>query len=150
MAVLETATGASCLLPTAGFLEGIPVAPHRFVNGSDSSTGLETRVAASLAYLGWWVTGLLFWLVERRDPIVRFHAAQALAAFGAVAVVLVSLALLALASLTFFPQAFDALVIAAQVVALLGVVLWAVSMWRVATGRTWRIPLAAAWAERIQ
>lgn len=120
------------------------------MNAAESSTGLDTRVAASLAYLGWWVTGLMFWLVERRDPIVRFHAAQALTAFGALAALLVSLAVLALASLTFFPQAFDALVIAAQVVAILGVLLWAVSMWRVATGRTWRIPLAAAWAERIQ
>ena len=40
---------------------------------ADSTTGLTTRTAAVLAYLGWWVTGLIFWAVERRDLQVRFH-----------------------------------------------------------------------------
>ena len=120
------------------------------MNDADSSTGLHTRVAAPLAYAGWWVTGLLFWLVERRDPIVRFHAAQAVTAFGTLAGALAVLSVLALASLTFLPQAFEALVITAQIVAVLGVLLWVVSMWRVANGQSWRIPFAADWAERLQ
>ena len=120
------------------------------MNDSESSTGLDTRIAAPLAYAGWWVTGLLFWLVERRDPIVRFHAAQALTAFGVLALVLAALAVTALGSLTFFPQMFDALVVIAEVIAVLGALLWAVSMWRVASGRSWRIPFAADWADRIQ
>jgi uncharacterized membrane protein len=120
------------------------------VADTESSTGLATHIAAPLAYAGWWATGLLFWLIERRDPIVRFHAAQSLAAFGAIALALLLLAILALLSLTFLPQAFDAIVIAAEMLIVLGLVLWGISMWRAASGRPWRIPLAAGWADRIR
>ena len=116
---------------------------------TESSLGLSPRVAAALGYSGWWITGLLFWLLERRDPFVRFHAAQAVTAFGTLAVLIATLSALALLSLTFVPAAFDTLVIAAQVVAALAVVLWAVSMWRVASGHDWRIPIADRWAERM-
>jgi len=40
-----------------------------------SSTGLSVRVAVPLAYAGWWITGAILWLVERRDRRIRFHAA---------------------------------------------------------------------------
>ena len=116
---------------------------------TESSIGLSPRVAAALGYSGWWITGLLFWLLERRDPFIRFHAAQAVTAFGTMAVLIGTLSALALLSLTFVPAAFDALVIAAQVVAVLAVVLWGVSMWRVASGHDWRIPIADRWAERM-
>ena len=114
-----------------------------------SSTGLPSRVAAPLAYAGWWVTGLIFWFVERRDPVVRFHAAQAITAFGTLALLIGGLAGLALASLTFVPGAFDALLIAAQAAAAFAFVLWVVSVWRVATGRPWQIPIAEQWAKKI-
>ena len=55
------------------------------------SLGLPGRVAAPLAYAGWWVTGALFWFLERRDLFVRFHAAQACVAFGAIAAVVAML-----------------------------------------------------------
>jgi uncharacterized membrane protein len=117
-----------------------------------SSTGLSTPVASSLAYLGWWVTGLIFWFLERRDPVVRFHAAQSIVLFGAVALGVASLAVGALASLSFVPRAFTPLLFAAAGLAVLGVVLWAVSLWRVAGGHPWQLPVAsnvARWLARI-
>ena len=54
----------------------------------ESSTGLPPRLAAVLAYGGWWVTGLIFWVVERRNRFVRFHAAQSIAAFGLTGVIM--------------------------------------------------------------
>ena len=50
-----------------------------------SSLGLSSRAAAALAYSGWWVTGTILWIVERRDPVVRVHAAQAVVVFGSAA-----------------------------------------------------------------
>lgn len=119
------------------------------MSGVESSTGLSPRVAATLAYSGWWLTGLLFWFVERRDPVVRFHASQAVVAFGALALVIVGLSALALASLSFVPAAFAALVLSVQLVTLLSLVLWAATILLVASGRDWRIPLAAAWADKL-
>ena len=71
-----------------------------------STIGLPRRVAAPLAYAGWWVTGVLFWFLERRDLYVRFHAAQACVAFGAIALVVTMLSGLAATSLMFMPNAF--------------------------------------------
>jgi uncharacterized membrane protein len=119
------------------------------VDAPRSSTGLSTPVAASLAYLGWWATGIIVWLVERDDRVVRFHAAQALTAFGAIAATIALLGFLAIVSLSFAPLLFNALLVAAVVVAVAGVLLWAASLWRVASGREWRIPLAARWADRL-
>ena len=72
-----------------------------------SSTGLSPRLAAALSYAGWWLTGIVFYVLER-DPFARFHAAQAIAAFGAIAVFIVAFLGLAAASLSFMPAAFSA------------------------------------------
>jgi uncharacterized membrane protein len=101
-----------------------------------------------LSYLGWWVTGLLFWAIERRDAIVLFHAAQATVAFGALALLMTVLVFLALLMLSFAPAGFTVLMTAAAVVWTAGVVLWLVSLWKASQGERWRIPLAARVAEK--
>ena len=114
-----------------------------------SSTGLSTRVAAPLAYAGWWVTGLILWFVERRDLSIRFHAAQSVAAFGSIAAAIAGFGVLALASLSFLPSAFNLFLWAAAITWGLGVMLWIVVIWKAAAGHAWRIPVAAELADRI-
>ena len=48
----------------------------------DVSAGLSQNVAALLSYAAGWVTGLIFFLIDKR-PFVRFHAMQSLILFGA-------------------------------------------------------------------
>ena len=114
-----------------------------------SSTGLSPRLAAVLSYAGWWITGVIFWLVEREDRYVRFHAAQAIAAFGIIAVTTGACVLLALTSLSFLPAAFPLFATASAVVWVGGLLLWGVAMWKAANGNAWRIPLAADLADRL-
>ena len=114
-----------------------------------TSTGLTPRTAATLTYLSWWITGVLFWLVERDDRFVRFHAAQAVVAFGAISVMIAVFLGLAAASLSFLPAAFNLFLAAAGVTWLGGMVLWLTTMWKAASGEAFRLPLAAQWADRI-
>ena len=114
-----------------------------------SSTGLSPRVAAPLAYAGWWVTGLILWFVERRDHSIRFHAAQSVAAFGVIAAAMFAFGALALASLSFLPSAFTLFLWATAITWGLGVMLWIVVMWKAAAGHVWRIPVAAELADRL-
>jgi len=114
-----------------------------------SSTGLSPRVAAPLAYAGWWVTGAILWFVERRDRTIRFHAAQSIAAFGMVAFLVLAFGALALASLSFLPAAFNLFLWAALATWVGGVILWIVTLWKAATGHAWRIPVAADLADRL-
>jgi uncharacterized membrane protein len=114
-----------------------------------SSTGLSSPVASALAYSGWWVTGGIFWWLERRDRAVRFHAAQAVIAFGVIALLIGLCGALAVLSLSFLPSMFAFFTGAAAIAWLAGVVLWGISMWKAARGDEWRIPIAAGWAERF-
>jgi uncharacterized membrane protein len=130
--------------PVVAASHAVPIA-----TAAASSTGLSTRFAAALAYSAWWITGFLFWFLERRDRYVRFHAAQSLAAFGLIALLIGGFAVLAIASLSFLPNAFTLFVWAAAVTWTAGVALWVVAMWKAANGNVWRIPIASELADRM-
>jgi uncharacterized membrane protein len=113
----------------------------------DSTTGLSSRTASVLSYLGWWVSGLIFWAIEREDALVRFHAAQATITFGGLALLIGVLGLLGLVMLSFAPSGFLFFAGAAFVVWIAGVVLWLIALWQAGQGKRWRIPLAAELAD---
>ncbi len=46
-----------------------------------SSMNLEENVAGLVCYLGLWVTGIIFFLMEKENKTVRFHAMQSIIAF---------------------------------------------------------------------
>lgn len=48
------------------------------VQPAKSSTGLDENVAALLSYVFNWVSGLVFFLIEKESRLVRFHAMQSL------------------------------------------------------------------------
>ena len=56
-----------------------------------SSTGLDENVAALLSYIFGWVSGLIFFLIEKDSRLVRFHAMQSIlfnVLFGVIGIVL--------------------------------------------------------------
>jgi uncharacterized membrane protein len=114
-----------------------------------SSTGLPSHTAAALAYAGWWMTGAIFWFVERRDRFVRFHAVQATILFGAIALLISLCFMLAVVSLSFLPSAFSFLVMAGAGAWLAGVIVWMVALWKASSGDEWRVPVAADLADRL-
>ena len=56
-----------------------------------SSTGLDENIAALLSYVFGWVSGLIFFLIEKDSRLVRFHAMQSLLFNVLVAVVGIAL-----------------------------------------------------------
>ncbi len=52
-----------------------------------STTGLDSNVASLLCYALGWVSGLVFYLIEKDDAEVRFHAAQSIVVFGSLTVI---------------------------------------------------------------
>jgi uncharacterized membrane protein len=47
-----------------------------------STTKLSPNKAGFLCYVGFWVTGIIFLIIERKNRLVRFHAMQSLVVFG--------------------------------------------------------------------
>ena len=43
-----------------------------------SSTGLDENIAALLSYIFGWVSGLIFFLIEKESRLVKFHAMQSI------------------------------------------------------------------------
>ncbi len=39
-----------------------------------SSTGLEQNIAGLLCYVLGWITGIIFYILEKENEFVRFHA----------------------------------------------------------------------------
>src|SRR5580700_695339 len=58
----------------------------------EAQSGLSENVAALLSYLVGWVTGIIFFLIDKR-PFVRFHAAQSMVVFGGLFVLSVALSM---------------------------------------------------------
>lgn len=51
-----------------------------------AQSGMSENVAATLSYVLGWLTGIIFFLIDRR-PYVRFHAAQSIVTFGGLHVI---------------------------------------------------------------
>ena len=109
----------------------------------DSSTGLDTRLASVICYVLGWITGLIFFLVERKDHVVRFHAAQSLLTFGVLTVT--ALALNLFSGLPLIGFVFT---LASWLLGVLTVGLWIFLMVKAASGTIYRLPVIGDAAAR--
>jgi len=53
-----------------------------------SSTGMEPKIAVLIAYLFSWISGLVFYLIEKENKFVKWHAMQSLV-LGIIEVIIV-------------------------------------------------------------
>src|ERR1700680_944241 len=77
-------TDGAAFCPKCGQIQtgGTPVAQ----TSHSTQTGMAENVAGLLCYVLGWVTGLIFFLIDKR-PFVRFHAAQSMVVFGGLQVI---------------------------------------------------------------
>lgn len=94
-----------------------------------SSTGLEENVAGLLCYLVTWLSGLVFFLIEKDSKFVKFHAMQSIITFGACAI------------LSFIP-------IVQWFIWLLALVLWILLMVKAYKGEKFKLPVIGDLAEK--
>jgi len=116
---------------------------------SSTSRGLDTRLETMLCYLGWWVTGLVFLFIERRDQAVRFHAAQSLVVFGTLSAVFFLWG--GASAIVFFwiPLSFQLVQTIGNLLWLGTVLLWLFLLLKAWRGETWRVPVAGDLAVKI-
>jgi uncharacterized membrane protein len=102
-----------------------------------------------MAYLAWWVSGGVVWLIERDRPAVRFHAMQSMLAFGTTFLAWAMLWGGSFAVLVISASGFFLLQRLAQLVLLAGFIVWAVCLWQVSRGVDFRLPFFGALAGRL-
>ncbi len=112
-------------------------------------TGLAPNVAGALSYAVGLFTGILFLVLDRDRPYVRFHASQSivfsLAWVGVwIAAMVVDVALSAIPVLGWLMSL--ALTLGLTLAAF---VIWAVLMYRAYQGEEWELPVVGPWARKL-
>ncbi|TMC19575.1 MAG: hypothetical protein E6J36_14290 [Chloroflexi bacterium] len=113
-----------------------------------TSTGLSARTEAILGYLFWWLGGLVFFVIERKNRFVRFHAAQSIIFFGGVSVLLEALHLISLIPLLGF-LLYIPLSFASTIITVIAILTWLFMMFQMYRGRNFRIPIVSEYADRL-
>lgn len=114
-----------------------------------TSTGVDARLSALLCYLAWWVSGVVFLVIEQEHRAVRFHAAQSIVLFGGLTALIVVLSAISVASLFISPALFQATWMVSYLVWFVAVLLWLYVLLKTFRGETWRVPFAGDLAARI-
>ncbi len=102
-----------------------------------SSTGMEENVAALLSYVLGWVTGLIFFLIEKESKFVKFHAMQSIITFGGLTILYYIFMLI-----PFLGWALNA------ILGILGLVLWILLMIKAYQGAKFKLPFIGDLAEK--
>ena len=102
-----------------------------------SSTGLDENVAGLLCYALGWVSGLIFFLLERESKFVRFHALQSIFVFGVLNIAGIVLGWIPVVGVAFY-----------SIIALLAFALWIVLMIKAYQGELFKLPWSGDFAEK--
>jgi uncharacterized membrane protein len=112
-----------------------------------AGTGLDPKLAALLSYVLGWITGLIFFLIEK-DKYVRFHALQSI--FFSIATFVVWLGYVIVAIIFSFIPIIGA-IISLLLWLTIGIgcfVLWIMLMVKAYQGERYKLPLLGDWAEQ--
>ena len=101
-----------------------------------TSTGLAPNVAALLCYLGTFITGIIFLVLEKDNRFVRFHAMQSIITFGGIFALQIAFGILIF------------LAILIPVVGLIGLILWIILMIKAYQGEMFKLPVVGDIAEK--
>lgn len=114
-----------------------------------TSTGMQANVAALVSYVAGWITGLIFFFMEKDNKFVRFHAMQSIIVFGGLSVLLVILSILfqffMMINLYFM---FQFLVLISKLLWLAALILWIILMIKAYQGEKFKLPIVGDIAEK--
>lgn len=111
---------------------------------------MDPKLAGLLAYVIPPISGIVFLLIEKTNPIVRWHAAQSIV-FGIAWIVLwVVFTVLSMVLSTLIPFVGAILSLLIWLVIFVGgFILWVLCLIKGYSGKMWRMPFLAQFAEKI-
>ncbi len=108
-----------------------------------TSTGLDENIAGLLCYVLGWISGLVFFLIEKENKFVRFHALQSIIVFGTI-----HLALIIFWSISRIPFIGWVFGVITGLISVLAIVLWILLMIKAYQGEKFKLPWAGNLAEK--
>jgi len=114
-----------------------------------TSTGIEANVAGVLSYVLGWITGLIFFLIEKDNKFVRFHALQSILVFGALTAAMIIIHMLGYMLIVMrLGVLFPLLGLLSMLLWLASIILWVILMVKAYQGENFKLPVAGDIAER--
>ncbi|MBW3660301.1 MAG: DUF4870 domain-containing protein [Gemmatimonadetes bacterium] len=126
-----------------------PPPPSGSPPGETTSTGLDPKLAGLLCYILGIVTGLIFFLIEKANQTVRFHAAQSIVFSIAWIVVWVVLGVLGIVLGQISWTLGNLFGIVSLLVWLGLFIVWIVLLIKGYSGEKWKLPVLGDIAERM-
>ena len=127
------------------------------VQSGKSSTGLDENVASLIAYIAGWVSGLIFFLIEKNSRLVRFHAMQSILlnvlyivvaiVFGIIISILVLVLGMISNSLAAIASLLSGLLWLVLIVGI--VVVWVLCLVKAYQGVMYKLPIIGDYAEKF-
>jgi uncharacterized membrane protein len=137
----------SCGSAQAGASAAAPAASP--VVAAAGQSQMSENLAGLLCYVVGWVTGLIFYFIDKR-PYVRFHAAQSIVVFGGLHIINIALGMIFGMSLMMGGLGgLSAGVMLYWLIGLVSFILWILLMIKAYQGERFRVPVAAELAEKI-
>ena len=102
-----------------------------------TSSGMDQNVAGLLCYVAGWITGLIFFLIEKENRFVRFHAMQSIITFGGLMVLSIALGMIPFINVVLLP-----------ILGILQLILWIVLMVKAYQGQLFKLPVIGDMAEK--
>ena len=114
-----------------------------------TSTGLPANVAGALAYALGPITGIIFYVLEKDNRFVRFHAAQSIAVSIVMFVISFVLGILGMVIGAVPLIGWLVAMLLSFGVSIVSFVLWLLLMWQALQGKEWEAPFAGTFARRM-
>jgi uncharacterized membrane protein len=108
-----------------------------------SSTGLEENIAGLLSYVLGWVTGIIFFFIEKDNKFVKFHAMQSIIFFGGISVLYIIIGIL-----SWIPYIGLIFTIINILLGIFAFVMWIIFMIKAYKGEKYMFPITGKMAEK--
>jgi len=102
-----------------------------------SSIGIDANIAAALSYVAGFITGIIFFVLERKSKFVKFHAMQSIIVFGALFIIFSILPVLGI---------FHAAIY--NILRILSLVIWILLIIKAYRGEQYKLPFVGEIAEK--
>lgn len=107
------------------------------ISEEKTTLGIDQNLEAVLCYVGAWITGIIFLIIEKDNEFVRFHAMQSTVTFLVIFIIGV---------------VFPIIPIIGAIISFLmtpiGIILWLLLMYKAYQGERYKLPYAGEFSEK--
>ena len=116
-----------------------------------TALGIGERIEATLCYVLWFISGIIFLIIEKDNKFIRFHALQSIATFLPLYIIVSEIEkIISMPTMVFQMNIFGMLIyiVILSVIWTLIAILWLLLMYKASRGERYKLPIVGRIAEK--